>query len=127
SRAIRNWQRAWPDHDAASPLPDELALLRELSELRPESVALALPLSGPLAGAGEAVREGFMAAYYQDLSNPERATPAVTLHDTGASTFSSIYAGVLETDTDLVVGPLRKEALDRLTAQPSLPTPVMAL
>ncbi len=127
SSAIRDWQRMWPDHNAATPLPSELALLRELSELRPDSVALALPLSGPLAGAGQAVREGFMAAYYQDLANPERATPAVTLHDTGASTFSSIYAGLLETNPDLVVGPLRKEALSQLSTQPSLPVPVMAL
>lgn len=127
SSAIREWQHVWPDHDAAAPWPSELAMLRELSELRPDSVALALPLSGPLAGAGQAVREGFLAAYYQDLADPERATPAVTLHDTGARTFSSIYAGLLETSPDLVVGPLRKEALSQLTSQPSLPVPVMAL
>lgn len=127
SRAIREWQRVWPEHDAADSLPSELALLRQRSELRPDSVALALPLSGPLAGAGQAVREGFMAAYYQDLANPDRATPKVTLHDTGASPFSSIYAGLLERNPDLVVGPLRKDALSPLTSQPSLPIPVMAL
>lgn len=127
SSAIRKWQSTWPDHEAADPLPEELALLRELEALRPESVALALPLSGPLSGAGEAVREGFMAAYYNDLEDPERATPKVTLHDTGASSFTSIYAGLQEQDPDLVVGPLRKEALNQLTDLATLPIPVLAL
>ncbi|MEQ6886857.1 penicillin-binding protein activator [Salicola sp. Rm-C-2C1-2] len=127
SRAIRDWRQRWPDHDAANPFPGELALLRELDELRPASVALALPLSGPLSGAGEAVREGFLAAYYQDLADPERSTPAVTLHDTHATTFSDIYAGLLQTDPDLVVGPLSKQAVRALTSQPALSTPVLAL
>ncbi|MGM0449195.1 MAG: penicillin-binding protein activator [Pseudomonadota bacterium] len=127
SSAIRDWQKAWPEHQAGDPLPSELALLRQLPELRPNSVALALPLSGALGGAGQAVREGFMAAYYQDLADPDRATPAVTLHDTSARPFISIYAELLETNPDLVVGPLQKEALNQLTSQPSLPVPVMAL
>ncbi|MFO7787855.1 MAG: penicillin-binding protein activator [Halospina sp.] len=127
SEAIRNWKRAWPDHDAATPFPGELALLRDFDELRPESVALALPLSGPLAGAGEAVREGFLAAYYQDLADPERTTPAITLHDTHASTFSGIYGELLETDPDLVVGPLSKEGVQELTSLPALTVPVLAL
>ena len=127
SRAIKDWEQRWPDHGAANPFPGELALLRELDELRPDSVALALPLSGPLAGAGEAVREGFLAAYYQDLADPERSTPAVTLHDTHATTFSDIYAGLLETDPDLVVGPLSKQPVRMLASQPALSTPVLAL
>ena len=127
SRAIRDWKKVWPDHDAADPFPGELALLRELDELRPDSVALALPLSGPLAGAGEAVREGFLAAYYQDLEDPDRTTPTITLHDTHASTFSAIYGNLLNTDPDLVVGPLSKEGVQELTALPALSIPVLAL
>ncbi|PAU79951.1 LppC family lipoprotein [Halovibrio salipaludis] len=127
SRAIRDWQKAWPDHGAAAPFPGELALLRQLDELRPESVALALPLSGPLGGAGEAVREGFLAAYYQDLADPDRTTPDISVHDTHASTFSGIYGDLLKTDPDLVVGPLSKEAVEELTSLPALAIPVLAL
>ncbi|XOZ33494.1 penicillin-binding protein activator [Halomonadaceae bacterium KBTZ08] len=127
SRAIREWEQDWPDHPAAAPLPGELALLRELEALPPDSIALALPLSGPLAGAGEAVREGFLAAYYQDLADPERATPAVSLHDTHGSTFSSLYAELRRKNPDLVVGPLRKQPVQQLTSQPALPVPVLAL
>lgn len=127
SRAIRDWQQSWPDHPAADPFPGELALLRELDALRPDSVALALPLSGPLAGAGEAVREGFMAAYYQDLADPERATPEVSLHDTHGSRFSNLYSQLRKTDPDLIVGPLSKQPVRQLTSQPALPVPVLAL
>ncbi|WP_295719217.1 penicillin-binding protein activator [uncultured Halovibrio sp.] len=127
SQAIQNWKKVWPDHSAAEPFPGELALLRQLDELRPESVALALPLSGPLGGAGEAVREGFLAAHYQDLADPDRTTPAISIHDTHARTFSSIYGDLLETEPDLVVGPLSKEAVQELTSLPALTVPVLAL
>ncbi|SFR73230.1 hypothetical protein SAMN05216203_2593 [Marinobacter daqiaonensis] len=64
SRAIRNWQFNWIGHPGTQPLPSELALMTQVIEKRPERITLAIPLSGPLAAAGNMVREGFLAAYY---------------------------------------------------------------
>ena len=41
-------------------------LIATLADSRPEKIALALPLQGPLATAGKAIRDGFLAAYYLD-------------------------------------------------------------
>ncbi|QCF25127.1 penicillin-binding protein activator [Hydrocarboniclastica marina] len=124
SGLIRQWQARWRAHPAASQLPDELELLAALPDQRPASVALALPLSGPLANAGKAVREGFLAAYYQDES--QQAT-SVELIDTHDRDFSSVYAELLERNPDLVVGPLRKSDLASLDQSQRLPVPVLAL
>ena len=54
-RLIRGWQNNWPGHPAAQILPSELQLIATLADSRPEKIALALPLQGPLATAGKAI------------------------------------------------------------------------
>lgn len=125
--AIRNWQQNWPTHPASTMPPRELRMLARLPDERPEKIALALPLSGPLSGPGQAVREGFMAAFYQRQKTGEQKDLALTLYDTNNGGFSRIYARLLETDPDLVIGPLRKESLSRLKSQTQMPIPVLAL
>lgn len=126
SGTIQRWVENWRRHPAATNLPRELALLAELPEKRPEHLALALPLSGSMAGPGRAIREGFMAAYYADLpSNGHNMT--ISVHDTHEQNFDAIYAELLETDPDLVIGPLRREEVENLTDQNRLPIPVLAL
>ena len=125
SGTIRRWQQNWPDHPATVTPPRELELLASLPDQRPEHLALALPLSGPLAGPGRAVREGFMAAFYQDTNGNHPIE--LTIHDTGQDQFRQVYAELLETNPDLVIGPLDRDELSRLTDQPALPIPVLAL
>ncbi len=125
SGTIRRWQENWPEHPATTHPPRELELLANLPDERPEHLALALPLSGPLAGPGRAVREGFMAAFYED-NNGEHPIE-LTIHDTSQDQFRQVYAELLEANPDLVIGPLDREELSRLTDQPSLPVPVLAL
>lgn len=124
SDLIRQWQSRWQAHPAAARLPEELELLASLPDRRPASVALALPLSGPLASAGKAVREGFLAAYYQDQSEQNTI---IELIDTHERDFGSVYAELLERNPDLVIGPLRKTDLASLDQSQALPIPVLAL
>ena len=128
AEAIRQWQQNWDTHPGARALPDELSIIATLPEQRPERIALTLPLSGSLSGPGKAVREGFLAAFYEDLGSikPQKAI-ALTIHDTNKGGFSRIYADLLEADPDLVVGPLRKESLASLSNQTRMPIPVLAL
>ena len=127
AKAIRNWEANWTNHPASGMLPAELDMLKQLPNQRPDRVALALPLSGSLAGPGRAVREGFLAAFYNQMSNAEQEDLALTLHDTNAGGFSRVYAELLETETDLVIGPLRKQSLARLKNHTRMPIPVLAL
>ena len=125
-RLIRQWQNNWPGHPAAQTLPTELALLADLSATRPENIVLALPLQGPLASAGKAIRDGFIAAYYSDDS-ADRSKTDIRIIDTSGDSFDKQYSALTSTKADLIVGPLEKEGLAKLAAMNTLPVPVLGL
>lgn len=125
-RTIRSWQNNWPGHPAAQVLPAELQLIATLAESRPERIALALPLKGPLASAGKAIRDGFLAAYYLDGS-VDRSKTDIRIIDSSATPFNELYKELSGEDVDLIVGPLEKEALTGLSAMNTLPVPALGL
>ncbi len=125
-RRIREWQYNWTSHPAAATLPSELQLITTLAQQRPEHIALALPLSGPLAKAGEAIRDGFLSAFYQDDSSQDSEIE-ITVFDTNATPFGELYQKILAASPDLIVGPLIKDSLTELSQQQPLPVPVLAL
>ncbi len=125
-RIIRNWQNNWPGHPAAQVLPAELRLIATLAESRPEKIALALPLEGPLATAGKAIRDGFLAAYYLDDS-ADRGETDIRIFNTAGTAFADLYKQLSEQDIDLIVGPLEKEALAGLGSMNTLPVPALGL
>ena len=112
------WLAEWPHHPFHRAPPGSLArLLRP--QAQPGRVALFLPLSGALAPAGRAVRDGFIAAYFQDGA-PQR--PALRIYDTATEPIPALYEQSLVDGMHLIVGPLGKlklEALHRL--KPELP------
>lgn len=125
-RIIRNWQNNWPGHPAAQVLPAELRLIATLAESRPEKIALALPLEGPLATAGKAIRDGFLAAYYLDDS-ADRGETDIRIFNTAGTAFADLYKQLSEQDIDLIVGPLEKESLAGLGSMNTLPVPALGL
>ncbi len=88
----------------------------------PTRVALLLPLSGPLANAGNAVRDGFFAGYYGE----PRRRPEVRAYDTAALGAEAAYAQAVADGAQLVVGPLEREAVDALFSA-GTPVPLLAL
>lgn len=93
---------------------------------RANRVALLLPRSGPLAAAGEAVRDGFMAAYYADAGEQR---PEVVLYDAGDSVEQNLQAfrDASADGAERIVGPLSREAIGALFEMGTLQTPVLAL
>jgi outer membrane PBP1 activator LpoA protein len=83
----------------------------------PRRMAVLLPLSGELAPAGMAVRDGLLAAYYAE----SRAKPAVGLYDTQGSAEGAraARARALAEGADLLVGPLGREEVAALSAAPA--------
>ena len=125
-RIVRRWQNRWPGHPAAQIPPTPLALLAELAGSRPENIVLALPFNGRLASAGEAIRDGFLAAYYADES-ADREKTDIRIIDTSDDSFRETYRELSDTSTDLIVGPLDKARLAELTDLETLPVPVLGL
>ena len=104
--ALAQWQRTFPDHPAGLEIvPAILGAIRE-SVRQPTRIALLLPFHGDFAQAAEAIRDGFLAAWYSDSSNP--LLPVIEIHDTSFETIGVVYVRAVEAGADFVVGPLRR-------------------
>lgn len=120
--AITTWLAANPDHPAALIPPATVTGLLDESTTRTH-VALLLPLSGPLARAGESVRDGFFAA---SLSAEAGDWLTISVHDSAAEPLPVLYERILADGADLVVGPLQKSAVSSMSElNPAVP--VLAL
>lgn len=87
-------------------------------------VALILPLSGQVASVSQSIRDGFLAAYFND--DGER--PQVRVYDAGRDPAEMLaaYARAVDDGAGFVVGPLQREAVGALFRQP-LKVRVLAL
>lgn len=88
-------------------------------------VALLLPFGGPVAGVAQSIRDGFLAAYFNDDTGQR---PEVRVIDSGRTPEDAVaaYARAVEEGAGMVVGPLQREAVGALFRQ-SLPVRVLAL
>lgn len=108
-------------------LPGANADVREGYKM-PAHVALLLPQSGPYAGAGNAILEGFFAAYAESArTHAPRAS--VHIYDTEgtANGATKAYQQAVSDGAQLVVGPLTRGAVAAVFTQATLPVPVLAL
>ena len=122
---LQQWLGIWQQHPAHNNLPNDLRLLQSLIEQQPQQVALLLPLQGKLTEAGEAVRDGFFAAYFEALGNG-RHTPEVRQYDSSNDVIAA-YQHAIADGADLIIGPIDKEKVTEISLLPSLEVPVLSL
>ncbi|QOJ30791.1 MAG: penicillin-binding protein activator [Gammaproteobacteria bacterium] len=91
---------------------------------QPRKLALMLPLSGAQRAAGEAIRDGFLAAYLADSADGTR--PEVLILDETAPGPAASYQAALDAGVGIVVGPLLKESAAEV-ARIAGPLPWLAL
>ena len=108
--ALDVWRDDYSDHPASARFAVNLRDRVTAEMSWPRQIALLVPLSGRLANAGHAIRDGLMAAYYDQPEYVQR--PRIEVYDTGA---------------DFVIGPLAKNAVAELAGRGSLETPVLSL
>lgn len=127
-KAWQQWQTQWSRHPAAQQLPKELKLLSQSQAVRPKHIALLLPLSGPLASAGLAIRDGFLASFYLSYSG-KHTPPQLSIFDSEAADkpFIQRYQDISATGVDLIIGPLKKDQVSALQTLEALPVPTLAL
>jgi len=123
--AVR-WREANPNHPAVSVL-DELQLPEHLMLDYPHQVALLLPLSGSASGVGNAIRNGFLGAYFASASGlDDRQT--IRIYDvTAEGGASAAYAEAVADGAQFVVGPLLKDSVVELANDILVPVPVLTL
>lgn len=120
------WQQRYPRHPATERLSQWLAAAAPAADL--ERVALLLPLSGALAGPAAAVRDGLLAARFQQAARGE-PVPDIRIYDTGAGAHvvAELYRQAVTEGARLVIGPLHKDAVQALAQSGPLSVPVLAL
>jgi outer membrane PBP1 activator LpoA protein len=87
----------------------------------PARLAVLLPTSGSLAGAGQSVRDGFLAAYYAET----RERPLLKFYDsagTGAGAQAALSKAIAD-GAQMILGPLTREEVNAVLGQAgALPT-----
>ncbi len=127
AQLVREWQQNWPLHPANTYMPEDMKLLRNLTKNQPKQIALLLPFTGKHAAAAQAIRDGFLAAYYQSLA---QGAPAVQINMVDSGTGANVlpvYQKAVAQGAELVIGPLEREQVQVLARQTTLPVPTLAL
>lgn len=90
----------------------------------PQNITLMLPLKGKgnLALTSQAIRNGFLAAYYTNHLQLN-----IRIIDTTDGDIAALYRAAVANDADIVVGPLTKNEVETLTNIGPLPVPTIAL
>lgn len=96
-----------------------------IAAAQPQQVALLLPLTGKLAGFGEAIRDGFFAAWFAAQQRGERVS-AVRIYDSNSAGIVQLYQQAVRDGAGAVVGPLEKLQVAQFYAQ-TLAVPLLAL
>lgn len=122
---IGRWRALYPGHPANPEIVPSLIELSRSGAAPPSKVVLLLPLDGPFAKAAAAVRDGFLAAWYDDADNPRR--PEVTVRTMRSDDVWSPYQAAVGAGAEFVVGPLERSAVDIIASADSLPVPTLAL
>lgn len=127
ANALLSWKKEFPGHPGNDLLPNNDALFSLINIKPPEHIALFLPLTGPLHNQGQAVRDGFLNAYYQSF-NKNHTHETISFYDTNQSKdIHDLYQKAIADGAELIIGPLTKKAVIALSnkAHPSIP--VLAL
>lgn len=108
--ALTEWQQSYPDHPAQAIVEEHFsAWLEPRSPV--QQMAILLPLSGPYASQGNAVRDGTIVAL---LKQPQLQA---TFIDTNAIAVGAIAEQLTQLQPDMVIGPLLKEQVQALLSE----------
>jgi outer membrane PBP1 activator LpoA protein len=121
--AVNTWVAAYPDHPANPQITSRILADSESFHTSPMHIALLLPLSGVYERYSERIRDGFLAAWFEEQSYK----PVVRIYNTDGSQITEVYNKAIEAGADFIVGPLEKDAVKALAALNPLPVRTLAL
>lgn len=126
NNGVLRWRGQHPRHPAESIL-DALPETGTEMLAYPRQVALLLPLSGRNAGAGAAIRNGFLGAYFANAGGMDDRQ-SIRVYDIareGGAT--AAYDRAVADGAEFVVGPLLKPSVAELANSSLVPVPVLTL
>ncbi|VAX10242.1 Penicillin-binding protein activator LpoA [hydrothermal vent metagenome] len=122
---LNEWRRIFPLHPAMPTLLDGYYQRLKSQYRTVKHLAILLPRSGGLAEPAAALRDGFMAAYYQ---LPPAKRPQLRFYDSSNTADAwPLYRQAVDAGADMIIGPLQKDAVSQLARAGELDIPVLAL
>ena len=126
SNELQRWKLEYGNHPAVALLPANMRQLKNMPSHQPQHIALLLPLTGPYAKAGNAIRNGFFSAYYHAKQQGQPISE-VTIINTADKNISQAYQEAVSKGANFVVGPLIKSDIAKLVKSTRLSVPTLAL
>lgn len=124
--AIKTWQIDHPDHVANLLIPPLNQLSSASIAAPPKNIALLIPLHGSYAAMGNAIKHGFLTAYF-DYHQRHHFNAVIKVYDTSQQDIQSLYKKAVSNGAQLVIGPLAKDKVARLANWGGISTPTIAL
>jgi len=109
--SISAWSKRYPEHPAQQAIIDKIEQLAKEVNAQPAQISLLLPFEEPYRDFSSAIRDGFLAAWYNKNTDNK---PVITIYDTSQGDILDIYRLAIEQGAEFIVGPLTKESIQRL-------------
>lgn len=125
---IKDWQNKYSNHPASEYF-DNLSSISNnniIYDNKINKIAVMLPLTGTLATAAKAIKEGILTAYYTD-NNPNK--PELFFIDTynQPENIEKSYKEAIDNKADLIIGPLNKTEVNYFVQKIKPQVPTIAL
>jgi len=121
---INQWQGRYLFHSAHELIASGYFINTQLTVENIRNIAVFLPESGVYAEHAKVIKEGFMAAYYQQ---DEALRPNLRFYDTEVQAVDLVYQQAEADGAELIIGPLNKVKVAALSQLGKLSVPVLAL
>jgi len=122
---LQAWRQRFPQHPAMQELLDGYYQNLKALYRRPQQIAVLLPESGRFARVAGAIREGFLAAYYEQ---PPGQRPRLAFYDSSdPEEIWPLYQEAIEEGAEFLIGPLSKAGVAQFAEAGELDIPVLAL
>lgn len=123
---LANWRQNFPHHSGNTILPTTISRETRALTQQPHNLYLLVPLHGHHAKAGIAVRNGFMAAFYDTPQHKKSAT-TVNIIDTSQGDINNHYQSAISKGADFIIGPLTRANIKKLGETKNLQVPTLVL
>jgi uncharacterized protein len=124
---LTQWQQANPNHPGNQMLAASLQQVDDNLYKAPQKIALLLPMTGSLAGAGSAIRDGFMSAYYEHAAANQHAVTIKVIDTADSNNIQALYQQAIDSGAQLIVGPLTKQNVAAIAELKAMSVPTVAL
>ena len=124
---LLNWSATFPKHPVNNIFISQL--LEEHLNIQTEDhvIAVLLPLNGPYKSAANAIKSGFLSAYYAD--NKKKFKPSIRFYDTSVKDldFMALYEKAVDDGANYILGPIDKSLINQLAQIDDFEIPVLTL